>query len=185
MNMDIKKISQSVTIKAIIATIISLAVVAGIFQAGVFVGFHKASFLYNSGDNFYRAFGNRDDRLVNGLGFGNKMFRDEMTGGHGVIGKIIRVNLPTVTVLGPDNIEKVVLIDENTDIHEQRNISTIENLNVDKFISVIGSPNNTGQIVAKFIRIVSAPTSQFGQGQGRGFQASSTLKNATSTIRPR
>lgn len=156
MILDIKKLSQSKSFKAIIAAIIGLAVVLAIFQAGVFVGFHKASFLFKSGDNFYRVFGDKDDMRPD-MGMG--MFRDEMSGGHGVVGKIIKVNLPTIVVMGPDNIEKIILLDEKTSVHMAREIASINALAIDQYITVLGTPNDQGQIVAKFIRMIPPPPS--------------------------
>lgn len=155
--MDILKVSQSKKIKIIITTIVGLAILSGVFQAGVFVGFHKAAFLFKSGDNFYRAFGDRDDRLIKGMGMAGGMFRDELSGGHGAIGKIVKVNLPIITVIGPDNIEKTIIVNDDTNIHQQRGTSSIDVLTADQYISVLGTPNDQGQIVAKFIRIVPPP----------------------------
>lgn len=146
---DIKKWSESKSLKAVIITIVTLAVFAFIFQAGVFVGFHKASFLFKSGDNFYRNFGDRGGMMGRG-----GMFSDEFTGGHGASGKIVRIELPNIVVLGQDNIEKVVVTDSKTDIREGRSNSSLEKLKVDEFITVIGSPNDQGQVLAKFIRVM-------------------------------
>ena len=157
MTTEIKKTLQSGKVKVIIASIIGLAVVFAIFQVGVFVGFHKASFLFKGGDNFYRAFGNRGMGI--GMG-GNMMFRDEFSGGHGALGKIVKIDLPTLVVLGPDNIEKTIITDENTEVREFREISSLNKLAVDQHVTVLGSPNEQGQVVAKFIRIMPAPPAQ-------------------------
>lgn len=154
MIMDIKKFAQSKKIRALIITVVCIALVLGIFQAGVFVGFHKASFFFKSGDNFYRAFGERNEQ---NFGMGMGMFRDEMSGGHGIIGKIIKVNLPTLVVLGTDNIEKVILTNDSTSVHQQRQVAAITTLAVDQYITVLGSPNDQGEVVAKFIRIIPPP----------------------------
>ena len=156
MIIDSKKIIESKKFQAAILTVVTLAVVFGVFQAGVFVGFHKASFLFKSGDNFYRAFGGNNDRLIGSMGMG--MFRDENTGGHGAVGKVIKVNLPNVVVVGSDSIEKNVIVNENTVVRQLRNTSGVESIAVDQYISVLGTPNDQGQIVAKFIRIVPAPS---------------------------
>mgnify|MGYP003451403943 CR=1 FL=1 len=149
---DIKKWSESKSLKAVVITIVTLAVFAFIFQAGVFVGFHKASFLFKSGDNFYRNFGEKGG-MMNMMGRGG-MFNDEYTGGHGASGKIVKIELPNIVVLGQDNIEKVVVTDSKTDIREGRSNSSLDKLKVDEFITVIGSPNDQGQVLAKFIRVM-------------------------------
>lgn len=175
--METKDIVRTKKIQVIAIVIILIAIVFGTFQAGVFVGFHKASFLFKSGDNFYRAFGNRDDRLINGMGKNGGMFRDELSGGHGTVGKIVKVNLPSVVVVGPDSIEKEVIVNENTNVHQLRETSSINNLSVDQFISVLGAPNDQGQIIARFIRIVPPP-----QARGMVNASSTRNNNATSSI---
>ncbi|MEK7463906.1 MAG: hypothetical protein AAB610_02160 [Patescibacteria group bacterium] len=137
---------------AAIIGIIGLAVVFAIFQAGVFVGFSKASFLFRGGDNFYRAFEDGPGRMG-----GKMMFRDEFSGGHGAIGKIIKINLPTLVVLGPDNIEKIILTNDSTEVRQFRDASSLDKLSIDQHIAVLGAPNDDGQVVAKFIRIIPAP----------------------------
>ena len=151
MTPEVKKIIQSKKIKVTIGVILILAVFSVIFQAGVYLGFHKASFLYNSGDNFYRAFGEENNE-TNRVGF-----KDEFSGGHGAIGKIVKIALPTLVVVGPDNIEKVVLTDGKTSVHSLRNIASTTELKVDDYITVLGTPNDQGQVMARFIRIMPTP----------------------------
>ncbi len=146
--MDTKKFTQLKSPKLIIGVLIILAVLFGIFQAGVFVGFHKASFLFKFGDNYYKTFGERGEMPP---------FRDEMAGGHGTIGKIVKVELPTLIVLGPDNIEKIVITTASTTVHQFRDFLPVDKLAVDQIITVIGYPNEQGQIVAKLIRVMPSP----------------------------
>lgn len=146
------KPTQSKKLRVVIVAIVGLAIVLAIFQAGVFVGFHKASFLFRGGDNFYRAFGEREGQM------GSKMiFRDEFSGGHGALGRIVRINLPILVVIGPDNIEKTVLTNDKTEVRQFRDASSLDKLSVDQHITVLGTPNDDGQIVAKFIRIIPPP----------------------------
>lgn len=174
MIMDIKKFAQSGKMKVVVITVICLAILSAIFQAGVFVGFNKASFLFKGGDNFYRAFGDRDDVIINSMGMGGGMFRDEFSGGHGAIGKIVKVNLPTIVVIGPDNIEKTILLSDDTTVHQLRNVSSTDKLEVDQYITVLGAPNDDGQIVAKFIRVIPPPMMQ---GLAVPFNQSSSTTN--------
>lgn len=150
MNIDFKKISESKNVRVLIYTLAILFIAICIFQAGMFVGFHKASFSYNYGENFYKeAFGERRE------GFGMMgMQRDMYMGGHGATGKIVKITLPTILVSGYDNTEKIIRLDDDTVIREFRNELTPQNLKVDDMIVVIGSPNDAGEIQAKLIRIL-------------------------------
>ena len=81
----------------------------------------------------------------------------EMPNAHGAIGKIIKIEFPNIVVLDKDQTEKVVVIKDDTNILERRDKVTENSLVVDKFIIVIGNPNNQGQIEAKLIRIIPSP----------------------------
>ncbi len=158
MSFNINEKIKSITPGKVVGMIIILAVILGTFQAGVFVGFSKASFRYNFGDNYYRNFGQPNGPIgrsmmkpLNDMGM---RLLDERGGGHGTFGKIIKISLPNIVVLGPDNIEKIVLMGTTTTIHMNRTQITADNLVLDQDITVLGAPNENGEIVAKFIRIM-------------------------------
>jgi hypothetical protein len=117
-----------------------------VFSAGISVGFRKASFGRAWGDNYERNFGMMSGRL----GFG----KDNFPNANGAIGKIIKIELPTVIVQDKNNIEKVVLINSDTKIQKMMEEIQVSDLSVNDSIVVIGSPNNQGQIEAKFIRVM-------------------------------
>lgn len=97
--------------------------------------------------------------LINLFAWGAK-FGDfgNMPNAHGAVGKIIKVELPTVVVFdGKDLTEKVIVIDDKTEIRKMRDIVSIDDLKLDEHIIVIGSPNSSGQIEAKLIRFIPAP----------------------------
>jgi hypothetical protein len=147
--MSTQEFTSSKTFKRIIWGIGVLLVALVIFQAGVFVGFDKASFSFKGGDNYYRTFGS-------GPGPGGGF-----PGAYGVSGKIIKVSLPTVLVAGDDGVEKSILVSTSTLIRQLRQMLAPADLKVDDTVVIIGSPNNQSQIEAKFIRIIpsaSAPT---------------------------
>ena len=124
-----------------------------IFSAGVSVGFHKASFGRAWGDNYERNFG----MMPNQPGFG----RDNFPNSHGAVGKIIKIELPTLIVQDKDNTEKVILIKNDTKIQKMMQDIKSNNLAVDDSVVIIGSPNAQGQIEAKFIRIIPSPNELF------------------------
>jgi len=146
----LKKIFESKVLVGVLYGVGVVVVALLIFSAGVSVGFHKASFGRAWGDNYERNFG-----MSPMPPFGAN--EDTFPNDHGAMGKIIKVELPTVIVQGQDQIEKVVLIKNDTKIQKARDNITSADLKVDDFIVVIGSPNDQGQIEAKFIRIMPSP----------------------------
>lgn len=148
---------QSVSFKKVLCAVSALLVLLVTFQAGVFVGFRKASFSYRWGDAYHRTFGPLDhegswgmDMMKQGEGF---------TNAHGVAGKVIKVSLPAVLVEGRDGIEKEVLVTEQTTLHEFRQTIKASDLKVGDVAVVVGAPNASGQIEASFIRVM--PSSVF------------------------
>ena len=152
---DFKNLSKSKTIHGIIIGIVTVLVVLVIFQAGMFVGYHKARFANQFGENYYRNFGEPGSGMMGGMmrGFGDR----DLPSGHGAIGKIVRLSLPTITVAGSDNLEKTILLTDDTVIRKLRSSIKATDLKIDDFIVVIGSPNDTGQVIAKLIRLMPTP----------------------------
>ena len=148
---DIKEFTQSKLFQKILTLVGVFIVALIIFQAGVFMGYRKASFSYRFGDNYYRAFGDR----------GPKPFRGSMMGAfiesNGAVGKIISINLPTFVLLGRDNIEKVILIKNDTQIRYLDASATSSDLKVDDFVVAFGSPNENSEIEAKLVRVIPVP----------------------------
>ena len=157
--MDIKKMFEKIKDafkskimkKVIIGFSIFLAVLI-IFQAGMAVGFHKASFSYGLGDNYSKVFG--QDRRGFMMGFGH----DDLTSGHGVVGKIIKISLPTFVVASSDNTEKVVAIGDDTVVRKFRDTLAPADLKVGDTVIVIGSPDDSAQIDAELIRLITEPS---------------------------
>ncbi len=141
-----------------------LILTALVFHAGVTVGYHKAIFGDRMGKAYYRAFDRNfnpgENRGPNDLGeYGSirKNMVDRIPAGFGAVGKIVSVNLPTIIVEGPDNIEKFVQVTDTTLIRKFKENRTTEDLTVDQYVIVLGEPNQEGAIVAKLIRLMPAP----------------------------
>lgn len=152
-----KKIIESKTFRTIIYTIGVIALVFIIFQAGMVVGFKRASFGRDWGDNYATNFGSplMGPQMM-GQRFGD--LNNNLPNAHGAIGKIISLDLPTIVVLDEkDNTEKSVLINDKTKIIEQRDIVGSSELKVDDYVIVIGNPNSSGQIEALLIRFLPVP----------------------------
>jgi hypothetical protein len=149
---SIKKAFESKKVLVVASIIGVLLVFSLIFQAGVSVGFRKASFGRDWGENYGRNFGMmRDNR---GPIKGGMMVPENFPNAHGSAGKIIKIELPTVIVQDKDGTEKVILIKDDTSIRSMKEDISKDKLKVDDFIVVIGSPNSQGQIEAKLIRLM-------------------------------
>lgn len=149
------KITESKILRLVIYILGGLVLVIFIFQAGMIVGFRKASFGRDWGDNYTNNFGSPHKffKLGGDLGdFGN------LPNAHGAIGKIIKVELPTIVVFdGKDQTEKIILITDQTEIRQAHDMVDKSQLKIDEYVIVLGEPNATGQIEARLIRFIPAP----------------------------
>lgn len=122
-----------------------------IFQAGVFVGFRKASFSFQGGDNYYRAFGEERRGPMQG------MMHEGFPSAGGSIGRILTLALPTLVVEDRDGVEKTIRLSEDTVIRRGKDTLTPSLLKADDFIIVIGEPNAGAEIEAKLVRLLPPP----------------------------
>ena len=139
----LKTIFQSKTFLIVTYVILAIVVGAAIFAAGMSEGLHRAQY----GENW------RNHYLEN---FGPTHGTPPQP--HGAIGKILSVQLPLITIEDPLNIEKTIVITSDTKI---KNVSTFipqTQLTPNEFVVVIGDPNTSGQIQARFIRIIPSPS---------------------------
>jgi hypothetical protein len=150
---DIKKLKPEVTTRRIIFVIGVIVVAILVFQAGVFVGYRKAAFSFHFDENYYHEF---DSQSVGMGGFS----QNDFLGANGAVGKIIKITPPTFVVAGRDNLERVILVSDDTLIRRFRNAVSPNDLQVDDYVVVIGSPNNQGQIDAKLVRLLPTPPAQ-------------------------
>lgn len=192
MKEHIKHIKEKIDKFGILKILIVLIIASMIFQAGIFVGYHKAGFYKSMGDNYYRPFDNKG-RGVNGFGSKGGMMggiRDggkfmmqgaNIPGGHGAVGKIVSINLPTIVVASPDNVEKTVSISDETLIRQFRETISATDLKVGEYIVVIGDNNTDGGVVkAKLIRLLPPPPERQ-NAQNQSAPATSTTASTTST----
>ena len=156
--MDTNKIldlikSKKVTV--VIAVLFAFALLLGTFSIGVAVGYHKAKFSYAWGENYHRNFGGPRGGFIKELN--QELSGGDFIGGHGTFGQIISIADSELVVRGKDNIERNIVVCENTDIRRFKDTIQIKDLLVDEPIVVIGDPNDQGKIEAKFIRIMPTP----------------------------
>lgn len=147
----INQFVESKNFKILIYVLASIFILFFVFQAGMIAGFKQASFRHDWGDNYERNFGPRQrvPQFINDI--------KGAPNAHGAIGKIIKVELPNIVVLDKDQTEKVIIIKDDTNILERKEKVSKDTLTIDKFVVVIGNPNDDGQIEAKLIRIMPSP----------------------------
>ncbi len=167
MNETIKKFFQNRDIlKRIIMGLAGFAVLILVFGAGIKIGTMKATYSYRWAENYHRNFGGPRGGFLGDL----KNFpQGEFTNAHGVFGSIIEINGNTIITKGGDDIEKTVLVSDNTVIQKSRKAIKLSDLKADENIVIIGSPNNQGQIEAKFIRIFDGETNKLPLRSPRSF----------------
>lgn len=148
---DYNKFFQSKTFKAVLWGIGGLVLFLLIFGAGMSVGFKKASFSYQWGENYHQNFGGPRGGFL--APWSGRDFIDA----HGVTGQIIKIDGNTLVIKGRGDAEKIVALDEKTVIERFRETLKPADLKVDDLIVVIGAPNNAGQIEAKLVRVMPPP----------------------------
>lgn len=154
----IKNIIESKTFHTVIYTLGILFVLFLVFQAGMTAGFRKASFGCDWGKNYAKNFGSphMGPRIkIVGENFGNF---NNLPNAHGAIGRIIKIESSSIIVFDEkDNTEKVIIINDKTEIRNMRDSITKDQLKIDDNVVIIGVPNSSGQIEAKLIRFLPAP----------------------------
>lgn len=145
----IKQFVQSKTFKWVVGGIGVLIALLLVFKAGEFVGFRKAGFSYQWGENYYRGMmGPREGMMPRGF-----EPRDFMMG-HGTFGSVISVSSSSLVIKGGNGAEQVVLIAPQTEIRRFRDTIAADNLTVGENVTVVGTPNAAGQIEARLIRVM-------------------------------
>ncbi len=151
---DVLRFFRSRTFVIIIITLFGFALLVGAFAVGAFVGYKKAAFSYRWGENYHLNFGGPRGGFLRQLeDFGGGDFIE----GHGTFGQIIKINGSTLIIEGRDKVEKIILVKDDTEIRELRSTLKIDGLKINDYVVIIGEPNGSGQIEAKFIRVMPVP----------------------------
>lgn len=150
--MEEKKIQFQVkTIKMLAYSIGSLVLILLVFKVGTVVGAKRADFSCRWSDNYHQNFGGPKKGFMEG--FGDRDFIEA----NGVFGQVIKIESNQLVIKDGGNIEKVVIVSESTVINKFKETIKISDLKVDDRVVIIGSPNSSGQIEAKLIRLMPTP----------------------------
>jgi len=144
---DVLEFTKSHRFIGLLAGIGFLIIALVIFEAGVAVGFHKASFASRWQDNYARNFGDPRRMIVLPGGVPNP---------NGAFGTVESVALPTFVVDGKGEPEKTVVIGDDTLIREGDAAGAPSDVVPGAMVVVIGSPADDGAVAAQLIRIFPA-----------------------------
>ncbi|MCH7598089.1 hypothetical protein IID27_03595 [Patescibacteria group bacterium] len=143
-------------LKWVIVGLVSFIAVVLIFSTGVKVGTLKAKYSYRWADNYHKNFAGPRGGFV---GDWRKFPAGDFIGGHGAFGEVIELNDSGFIIKGREDVEKIIVITEETIIKKGQ--ETIQNgLTIGDRVTIIGSPNEEGQIEARFIRAFSKDETQ-------------------------
>ena len=87
----------------------------------------------------------------------NEMEGPEFMPGSGTFGQIIKIDGNNLLIRDKDGTERSLLLQEETSIRKFRDDIKSSDLKIDDLVVVIGSPSSSGQIEAKFIRVLPQP----------------------------
>ncbi len=148
----IKTALQSKQYKKAIGVFLIAVIALLLFNLGMRIGYVKASFANQAGDNYYQS-GMPRHAL--------RFVHDPSFGAHGANGRIVSIDLPTIIVADNDSTEKVVRIEDETIIRKLRDTIGVKDLAVGDVIVVIGEPNASAEVDARLIRVIpEMPTVQ-------------------------
>jgi hypothetical protein len=146
---------ESKVVRTILWILGGLIVLVVVFGLGIAVGYNRAGFASGFDQNYYRNFYG----VPPGGGAIGLVAAPMPVAIHGVVGKVIDLGTSTISVENQQGNEQSVAVSSDTDIRNGNGNMVIGDIAAGDQIAVIGAPNSVGQIDARFIRILSTPSS--------------------------
>lgn len=145
---EMKRVLGTKIIKTSLFVLGALIIILAIFWSGMMVGFHKAGFNYQLGQNYRELFEGPERHLSRE--FRGRNFMDA----NSAIGLVIKIDTSTLVIKGDDGMEKSVLISDKTSIRRFQDTILPSNIKIDERVIILGAPSTTGQIEARLIRVM-------------------------------
>jgi len=146
--MNTENIFESKSFKIAVLITGCLIILVFVFCLGVMVGTERAEFSFGWAQSYHQNFGGPQEGFLGG------MMGKNFTDANGVYGQIVKIDGNILTVQGKDNIEKNVLVNDDTTIVCQRQNIKLADLKINDNVVIIGDPIDGGQIQAGLIRIM-------------------------------
>jgi len=148
---DINKFFQTKIFKGILIGLGAFLLLLVGFKAGLLVGFKKADFSRTWNDNYHRNFAGPQKGFF-------QAFDDDrdFIEANGVFGQVIKIDGSSLVVKGRHDVEKIIIINDDTIIKNMRQSVSPDNLKVDDYLVTIGQSDQAGRIEAKLIRVMPA-----------------------------
>ena len=147
--MKFQQFFESKLFLRIIEVTLAIILLLLVFAGGVFVGTERAEFSFNWRMNYNHNFIGMPQARNGPL-----TLDANTTNPRGSSGQIVSVSGSGITIIGSTGIAQSISIDPNTVIKNSVQTISIADLKPNEHIVVIGNPNNAGEIVAKFIRVL-------------------------------
>ncbi len=149
----IKEIVDSKWFRKVMIVILAMIVLAAVLSAGVLIGYRKASFSFQWGENYHKMFGGPREGFMMRQLPPPPFMGEDFIDAHGTTGSIIKIDGNNLIVKGNNNMEKTILVSEKTVIRSGWQDIKAADLKVGDLTVTIGQPDDQGQINAKLIRV--------------------------------
>jgi hypothetical protein len=140
-------------LKWIIMGLLILVAVLLILGIGMRIGAEKAKFSCGWAQNYHENFAGPKTGFIEDW---RRLPGPDFIEGHGSVGEIIKIGEHDFVIKDRGSTEKIILVTENTTINRLNETIKVADLKIGEIAVIIGSPNYSGQIEAKLIRIMPA-----------------------------
>lgn len=150
---DFLKIPKTKTLLWILCSILVVLVAFGL---GVVVGYRRAVFASGWSENYYHNFYDMSPDhgfFMTGIGSG----ASQPFNPHGVAGEVVDIGSSTLSVQDADGEAQSVFVASATPIREMNGSILFTAIQIGDHVTIIGQPNDSGQVEARFIRVFTTP----------------------------
>ena len=143
-----KKFLESVIFMRILWIVAAVFLLAAVFHLGMLSGYRRARFAGHLPDRYERLFEGHSK------GMKGRFMKNDYPDSHGALGKVVRLDLPTLVIADQSGVEKEVVVNNQTVLRQFRDAIKAVDLKVGMRLMVVGAVSDKNQIEAKLIRVM-------------------------------